>query len=137
MHLMPKRSLALFASLALGTGSMLAVPAAAQVAPHPVVTAKLAGGNDTAAFTGVVKEEEGTLCYILNSTQVEPASGAMIRDGAGNVVAQLEQPEGGASGDCAAIGTDLAAAMVADPSAYEVVVTSESAIAGEVSGRLM
>ncbi len=137
MHLMPKRSLALLASLAMGASAISAVPAGAQVAPHPVVTAKLAGGNDHASFTGVVNQEAGTLCYILNSAAIAPASAAMIRDGDGNVLVRLAAPDGGSSGGCMDVGADLAAAMVADPSAYEVAVASEHALGGEVSGKLM
>ncbi|MBO9516721.1 MAG: hypothetical protein J7493_01495 [Porphyrobacter sp.] len=119
----------------------VSVPAAAQFggpppAPNtgvPVYT-RLAGGQAGGSFTGVIDPPKGQFCYIMNVTGTNAPTAASINGDNGASVLSLGALSGNSSGGCQPIAADLAAAILANPSAYYVSVpTSVGALQGRLS----
>jgi hypothetical protein len=130
-----KRSLATLGLLAL------AAPAAAQFGGPPSppntgvpVYTRLAGGQAGGTFTGVIDPPKGQFCYIMNVTGTDAPTAGSINGEGGASVLSLGALSGNSSGGCQPIAADLAAAILANPSAYYVSVpTAVGAIQGRLS----
>ena len=95
-------------------------------------------GRGTASLT--VNSGQGSICYELTVTGIDPATLAHIHKGApdvaGPVVVTLEPPTDGDSKACAEVAKDIALAILKTPSDYYVNVHNAAFPSGAVRGQL-
>jgi len=141
----PKRSLVVVLGLAaLMTASVATASAGgrpmvvqmdgAQEAPGPGDP----DGSGTAWFW--INPGQGTVCYVLEVSNIEPATAAHIHIAPagvpGPVVVPLAAPTSGSSSGCTTADRELLVAILVDPAAYYVNVHNAPFPGGAVRGQL-
>ena len=141
----PKRSLVVVLGLAaLMTASVATASAGgrpmvvqmdgAQEAPGPGDP----DGSGTAWFW--INPGQGTVCYVLEVSNIEPATAAHIHVAPagvpGPVVVPLAAPTSGSSSGCTTADRELLVAILVDPAAYYVNVHNAPFPGGAVRGQL-
>ena len=138
------------AALATIAAVALAAPAIAQNMDNGrKLTAMLDGASEVpgpgdADGTGMIDARvnpgQGTFCYTLNVSDIDPAAAAHIHEApageAGPVVITLEAPTDGMSEGCVDISRELAMELVQSPEDYYANVHNPAFPAGAVRGQL-
>jgi hypothetical protein len=118
------------------------------LAGDPVVTATLTGAQEvppadpdgSGTFVGRINTGQGTLCYTLTATNIQPATAAHVHIGlAGNnggIVIPLAAPTDGSSSGCVSADRDLLKSIRENPRLFYVNVHNAEFPGGAIRGQL-